>query len=182
MHKIKSVFSYLIIGFLLIYISLTFFPEEMNDAIGFRTFIVLSNSMEPVLNQNDLIIMHEIKESEIKVGDIISFNVYIPELGKDAYVTHYIGDIKETDSGKVYYTNGSFQEDGEYDEWKDKDNQPYDITYQDIKGKYVFKIPYVGFVQSAFRNNVILSLVIANGFVLYILWEYIKEKNDEDNI
>ncbi len=177
MSAIKNIMYYILVIFLVIYVSiLAFSPDRMIEFIGFRAFIVLSNSMEPTINIEDMVICKRVDEEDLDIGDVITFNVYIPEMDSLVYVTHYIGNIEESDGVKIYYTRGEQQAENTYDEWKDKDGNPVDITFDDIEGRYFFKIPYIGHVKNALTEPVILTLVILNGGVIYILVKYIRRK------
>ena len=71
-----------------------FAPDKTVDIIGYKTFIVISSSMEPDIMVNDMIIIRKTKEEDLSVGDAITFNVYLKELESVSKVTHYIGDIR----------------------------------------------------------------------------------------
>lgn len=181
MEFLKKVFFNILIGVLVIYIAILLVsPEVMMDVFGFRTFIVLTPSMEPVLNIEDMIITVRTDEDELEVGDIISFNAYIPALHSEQMITHYIGKIEDTSEGKVYYTRGTFMEEDEYDEWTDENGDPYLITYDEIEGRYLFKIPYVGYVNNLFSNQTMVLLIAVNGAIIYILVRYLRRDEDED--
>ena len=49
-------------------------PNEVPQFFGIKTFVIVSGSMEPNIHVQDVIVVEEVEESEIKVGDIISFD------------------------------------------------------------------------------------------------------------
>lgn len=150
------------------------------DTVGFRAFVVLSNSMEPRINVDDLIIIRRVDEPKLEVGDIITIVVYIPEIGEETYVTHYLGAIETSGDENVYRTRGINLAEDEYDDWVDDDGEPIVLTFDDIEGKYLFRIPYVGYLQRALNSKVILGLLLVNFGVIYLLVKYIKRNDTED--
>lgn len=176
MEKVKNFFYYFIIGVLIIYVLiLAISPEDMMDLIGFRTFIVLSDSMDPTIQKDDLIIVRDIAESELEVGDIITFYVYIDEQGSRSYVTHYIHEIDTTGDVPRYTTIGENREEDEYDHWVDAFGNEIKLTFYDIEGEYVFRVPYVGYLQRAFSNRIFMGLILLNGIVIYFTVRYIRK-------
>lgn len=136
---------------------------------GYRTFIVLSDSMEPEIKMNDLIISKKAKENNLELGDIITFKVYISEFDREVYVTHYIGDIVTTDDTTVYKTRSINLDTNQFDQWFDKDNELIEITFEDIKGEYLFKIPYIGYIQKLFKDNQIIAFIFVLGGIGYLV-------------
>lgn len=181
MDFLKSFLYYAFIILVVLYIALVAFsPEKMMDVVGFRTLVVLSPSMEPKLMEKDMIITRKVAEEDLEVGDIITFSVYIRELGQEELVTHYLSAI-ETNGTNTYYRSRRYSlPEGESDEWLDDDLNPINITFDDIEGKYLFKIPYVGYLQDALQNKVILALILVNGFVIYLIVKQFSRDKDED--
>jgi signal peptidase len=183
MRKIKNILYYTIIiglvGYILI---LVFVPDSMTEIVGFRSFFVLSNSMEGVINEEDLVVIKQVDEEDIEEGDIITFYIYLDGLGAEGFVTHYVGEIVETENGKVYYTHGTRTPDGIYDEWIDESGDPLPLTYDYIEGEYLFRIPYLGYVKNALTNPLMLGLITLNGTVIFVLVSYLKNgKEDEES-
>jgi len=178
---LKNLLYYVVVFFLVIYVLiLALNPSKMIDIVGFRTFMVLSNSMEPKINVNDMIIITKASEDSLVVGDIITFEVYIPELNADDYVTHYIAAINDVDGVLTYETRRHSAPENLFDDWVDENGDEIDITFDNIEGKYLFKIPYVGYFQSALSNKIILALVVVNGGVVYLLIQYLKKDEEEE--
>lgn len=174
---LKSFLYYTFVFFITLYILLVAFsPEKMMDVIGFRTFIVLSDSMEPKLNVNDMILLRSVTEDDLDVGDIITFEVYIPEIKSDVFVTHYIGAIDQQQDTTIYKTRRIGLKEDESDNWVDENGDPILITFRDIEGKYLFKVPFIGYIQQAFSNKVIVVLVLINSGVIYLIFKMIRKK------
>lgn len=100
------------------------FNNQLPMPFGFGASVVLSPSMDPTLKVNDLVFVTA--EDEYQVGDIV---VYQDE---STLVIHRIISI----DGDMIRTKG------------DANNTPDldPITVDDIKGKYTFRIPFVGFI------------------------------------
>lgn len=175
---IYNITTFAIIGFLSVHIILNkFMPNNVINILGYQTLVVLSPSMEPEIRVNDQVIIRKTTAEKIEVGDIITFEVYIPELRTTGYVTHYVADIGvNTDGELVYYTQGADAEPGEYDKWRQADGMYEDITYSNIIGEYWFKIPFIGYSRYIFNNPILLGVVSLNAVVVYYGLRYIKRE------
>ena len=49
-------------------------PNETPDFFGYKSFVIVSGSMEPTIMTGDAILVKEVPQSEIKENDIISFS------------------------------------------------------------------------------------------------------------
>ncbi|MFO7968767.1 MAG: signal peptidase I [Candidatus Izemoplasmatales bacterium] len=178
--KIANVFFYALVILLVYYLFLEIvMPRKTIDYIGFKTFVVLTPSMEPEINVNDMIIVKKTKQENIEVGDTITFEVYIQDLGKEVFVTHYVADIDQSGDEVIYYTQGANAEDGEYDDWVDEDNQEINITYDDIAGEYVFKVPNLGLLSRMFQDPYMLGFIVLDVIIIYFLIKVIIKKKDD---
>lgn len=125
-----------------------------------KSYIVLSGSMEPEINVGDIVIVKKAKQEEIRVGDIVSFT------SGNVMVTHRIVEIADN-NGKIEYTT------------KGDNNNTEDlrtITYQDIVGKYNYKIPKIGYAILFIQQNLLLVILV---FVFLIVFIVTKPKRDE---
>ncbi|MCK5732296.1 MAG: hypothetical protein KAH13_04700, partial [Tenericutes bacterium] len=109
----------------------------------------------------------------------ITFKTYIRELGADSYVTHYIGAIQILDGQTIYKTQGEGQETGDYDEWVNSDLSPDEITFNNIEGKYLFKVPYIGNIISVFNDPILLALLFGNIIIIVVIVKYVKKIRNE---
>lgn len=177
MKKLVNILFYAISIFLILFIFFeVFMPNKTIDYLGIKTYIVLTPSMEPDINVDDMIVVRKVKEEDIKEGDAISFEVYIRDLGREAIVTHYVGDIVEVDGELVFKTRGAQAEDGVFDQWMDENNQEVDITYDEIVGTVFFRLPYLGHAVKIVRSPVMLGLLGLNIIIVYALVRVIKHK------
>lgn len=188
-----NILFYLISGLLLISILLELFaPDKTIDIIGFKGFVVVSRSMEPVINVNDLVIVTKTNESSLEPGDIISFYAYLPTIHEDNegniiyeknVVTHYLGELITDGENTIIKTYGTANNEGEYDQWNDAYGNPTDLTTEDVLGRVSLTIPKVGFVilfaMILVQNPVFLALILTNIVILIVLIKVIRKPKDK---
>ena len=179
----KKILSNAIIVLLILYIIITLFVPKLSMTIfGFRSFIVVSSSMEPDIHVNDMIFVRRPKEDNLEERDVITFLVYIPEVQEESYVTHYIGEITTDEFGTtIYKTQGATKAPGDYDDWTDSEGNPVDITFDDIEGEYLFRIPYIGYVVTMLQDPIFVALLLVNGTIIYFLVKTIKQSFHKDD-
>ena len=111
---------------------------------GYKAYIIKSDSMEPSIKSGDVVIVEKIPEENIQVGDIITFKK------NTEIITHRISRIEEEANIKRYVTKGD-------------NNNLEDIekvTYEDIKGKNVIIIPYLGKIINMLENKIIFLIIL----------------------
>ncbi len=181
--KILAAIGYVFLFLLAINVVVTVFvPEKSMEYLGYRSLLVLSDSMEPEIELNDLVVIISIDEENIEVGDIITFSVYIPELREEAFVTHYVAAIEENELGEtIYKTHGAQAEPDVYDQWRDAEGNSIDITFEDIEGQYFFHVGFVGDIIVALRNPIFLAMIVITITMVGITINYIRNtRNDDD--
>ena len=142
---------------------------------GFRIFTVVTESMVPVYNVGDAILVEQIDAEKYKVGDDIT---YIGLVGsfKDRIVTHRIISIEEnnnSENGKyIIQTQGI------------ANNEPDPkINETQIYGKVIYKIKLISKLNSVIGNMYSMYFIIIVPMALMIFFEFIfkrKEDDDED--
>lgn len=137
-------------------------PESTPDVFGYKTFTVVSGSMEPTINIDDVIIVKTVDKKDIQINDIITFNI------DGEIITHRVMDYKVIQDEVIYTTKGD-------------SNEVTDIqlvNYRNIEGKYLFKIPKVGKLLSLMKNKYIFSLI----FILLIICYIVQKKTSQKKI
>lgn len=178
--SIKNIIFYVFTFFIASYIILeVFMPTKTVDVLGFKSYVIVSSSMEPDIMVNDLIIIRKVQEDKLNIRDKIAFFVYIPELGEKSTVTHYLADIEDNNGERIYKTQGASKGPGDYDQWKDEDNQDIDITYSDIEGRVALVIPNFGHAVNIIKDPISIGLIFINGFIIYLLIKTFKKKDIE---
>lgn len=131
-------------------------PSRTPDFFGYKSFVIVSGSMEPTIKKGDAILVKEVPEEEIKTNDIISFTQ------GETNVTHRIIEIVEENGIKKYKTKG----DNNNTEDKEK------ILYEQIEGKYQFKISQFGIVTEILKSKITLMILI----IIIIFINYYKAR------
>ena len=132
--------------------------HDFNGIFGYKAYNITTNSMEP----NIILIKKPRNEEKIKVGDIVSF------FNDGQTITHRIVDITDTNGVKRYITKG------------DNNNVPdlQKISFEQIEGVEVLRIPYLGQIVSALENQVILLIIILLILIIYLYSLDKKEKSE----
>ena len=124
---------------------------------GIGAAVVLSGSMEPVINVDDLVIV--VKTDNYEVGDIIVF-----QEGRIA-ITHRIVEIND----EYVITRG---------EANNTNDTP--LSYEQIKGKVIMVIPYVGYVIHKIQTPLGTFLIFGLAIILFEL-SFINKKEQDNN-
>ena len=147
--KIISIYIYIII-IPIIVINITLIvksfirPNKIPDFIGYKNFVIVSESMEPTIMVGDAIFVKKVPEKEIKINDIISFH------DGECINTHRIVGVYEENGIKMYRTKG----DNNRGEDKEK------VSYSQIEGKNLFKINNFGNLIKVLQSKVTLAILI----------------------
>ena len=162
-----------ILGLLIVYIiGMRFFPTQLKEFVGYQTFVILTDSMEPTIPVGSLVLVRNIKEGqEIPENTIVSFQV--DRLGVDSVFTHYYRKKEADETGQErYFTQGETAD--RYDDY---------ITYrEDLIGTYVLHIPFAGrfvqFLQSPFAFFE-LGITMFIMVIYSILWDQFDKEEKE---
>ena len=168
-EKIRKKMKYLYIPLIIILLlgcSSIFFQKfiEKNKYInffGYKTFIVLTGSMEPSINAGDLVIVKGAEKNNIKPGDVITYSVGNTE----QTVTHRVTEIVEKNNKTYYKTKGD-------------NNNSVDselIQYENVLGTMSFKIGKLGLLVNALKTT---GGIAAIALIIIIAWVYSSKKND----
>jgi signal peptidase I len=104
---------------------------------------VVSGSMEPVLQVGDLIILKGVEPEDIVVGDIIVFNPVVV----DKLIVHRVVEIIEenvVESDLDEFVVYSYRTKGD-NNVTNQNIDPWIVHQKHVYGKYVFRIPYLGY-------------------------------------
>jgi len=121
----------IILGLLLCFVLLAvLIPSVFSGSLA----IVRSSSMEPAMRAGALAVMLPIDPEDVKVGDIITFD---PPWDPDVIVSHRVMAVHR-DGQLLFDTKGDAVE----------ETDPYYVPAQNVHGKVVFSIPYLGYAAS----------------------------------
>ena len=135
---------------------------------AYNLFLVRSESMKPAINMGDMIITGPLNgpiNGDVEPGTVVTYQY------KKETITHRVQSV----DGETMVTKGDAVEDPD----------PWSVSMSDVKGVYLFKIPYVGYVTSFVqtRNGWFLTIIApAAVLVLWLAKDIVKEafRSDED--
>ena len=157
----------IIVATIMIVLSLNLLTSKSDTffkLVGFRTYTVLSGSMEPTYSPGDVIITKHKSKSDIKVDDIVTF------IEDDSVITHRIVEQSE----KGYITKG--------DNNNTEDTQI--LTPENIIGEVVFGIPKIGYMIDFLSKPMVIAVeMILLGLVViyYVIKEDKRNKKTQIN-
>lgn len=118
---------------------------------GIEAYSVISGSMEPKYPVGSLIYVKEAEPSEIEVGDVITF-----VLKNETPATHRVIGIDE--ENQKFYTKGDAN-----------DTEDAPVHFNNLIGKPIFKIPYLGYIAYYIQHPPGMYVAIAIGACLLLL-------------
>lgn len=137
------------------------YPNSPLTFFEYQLYVDVTNSMVPTLHANDIVIVKKCKEEDIHVGDIITFRE------GNTTVTHRVIQMITMGEQIKYKTKG------------DNNNLEDDrlITYEEIEGKYHFKIRHLGFfITDKISFVLLVLLILIFSCFPYHLLDFSKEK------
>ena len=165
-YAVIVVLIFLGIFFAYYFISLKLYEKNPTVNIPkFGLYTIISPSMEPNVKVYDVVVdLNIFNEDDVKKGDIITF-VSNSNVSKGLTVTHRVVDIiTNSDGSKSYITKGD-------------NNLKADqatVSYKDVLGKVLFKIPQLGRVQFLIADKFGWLLVILIPALGVIIYDFIK--------
>lgn len=183
-QTIKTVLFYLVTLFLLVYVSLSLFlPEKVIDVFGFQltTISTATESMVPTIEPGDIIMLKDVDEEDIEENDIISFYNYARgtnSQGQEVWVKIRIVHrlIEIDDETGAYITQGD--NNSSIDTIYDENGDITDLTYDQVIGAYVFRVPFIGTIVSGLRNPLLVGLLIVNVGIIVVIVKLVKKKDE----
>jgi len=138
--------------------------NEVPSVGGFLPLIVLTDSMEPVIDGGDLIICHTAEAEEIKTGDIIAF---FDHAGNGtSIVTHRVLEIVE-ENGTI-----SFRTKGDNNNAEDKMLVPQDK----LVAVYKTRIAGAGHVAMFMQSPTGLIVCVVLPIILFVAYDVVRRK------
>jgi len=125
---------------------------------GWRAFIVMSGSMEPIIKTGSLVITQQIRPTILKTDDIITF---ISPTKKRKFITHRIAAVKHNGSVTIFKTKGD----------KNKSQDNWQLAGGGVVGKVVWTIPYVGYFFTFSKTRIGIALLILVPSLLILVSE-----------
>ena len=150
--KIKNILTNVLVGVVAIF-AITLASLRI---LGFKTFTVMSGSMQPVFKTGSLIYVSPMNVNSLKEGDIITYLV-----NEKTVATHRIVEIIEEAEvdGK---TTRRFRTKGDANSSVDAKL----VHENNVIGKLSFSIPFLGFIASYIQRPPGIYLAIVVGILL----------------
>ena len=139
-------------------------PNQTPDFFGYKSFVIMSGSMEPTIKKGDAILVKEVPENAIRMNDIISFTTQ-----NKTNVTHRIIGIAEENGKRKYTTKG------DNNNTEDKER----ITYEQIDGKYQFKMSQFGVIINILKSKFTLMILVLIIILITCYKSRIKKRKEQ---
>lgn len=135
-------------------------PDEVPGFLGYKPFIVLSDSMLPTISSGDLVLVKEVDVEKLEQGDVIAFRE------GTSVVTHRIVEVMNEGDAKRFRTKG------------DNNNvaDPLLVRPEMVEGVYLLGIPGLGRAAMFIQTPVGMTLVIALPLILFVTYEAVRRK------
>ena len=154
LKKVCNTISTIILIFLVVIGGLLLVPQ----LVGYKTFVIVSGSMEPNIPVGSLVYAKEVPFDEIQVDDIVSY-----QISSSTTVTHRVAEINQDVQEVV--TKGDAND--------VVDANP--VSYSHIIGKVAFSIPILGSISLYMRSIIGVISIICLLIILFLL-EYLPDK------
>ena len=156
-----------IIAIILIYNIILIIISSINgkdfSILGYKAYIVNTNSMEPTIKVGDIVIIKKVKAEKLNQGDVITFTQ------EGEVITHRITKIETEEKSTQYVTKGD----------NNNTEDTLKIKYEDIIGKEILTIPQLGKAMQLLDSKIILLIIIL--IILICAFVKIKKKEKLEN-
>ena len=163
MSKAKKIFNIIttiiLIALIVLVASMFFarFSGRSPSVFGLHFYRVATDSMEPTLMVGDVIVVKETPADDLAKGDIVTYKALVGEMAGQEITHRVVTDPEVSDGRYTYQTQG------------DASGAPLDpkITYDQIVGRFVCKLPIIDKLYSFFLTPFGLIAVVALIIVLF---------------
>lgn len=145
--------------FLIIIVAWQRITDSNKSVYGYRLFRIISGSMVPEYNIDEIVVCKDIDVNNIKVGDVVVYRGRIGELN-NKLIMHKVVDINQQDHGLTFHVKGI-------------QNTASDPNVQSgqIVGKVVFKSQFLTHIYSLatslYSSFFIVIVLVINVFVSF---------------
>lgn len=148
-----SKISNIVVPILFIILSLNIMTtksDKLFEIIGYRSYTVLSGSMEPKFYPGDIVITKHKNKTDIKINDIVTYRD-----NDGVIITHRI--IEETPEGYITKGDNNNVEDADI------------LTKENIIGEVKFSIPKIGYVMNFLSKPMVIAaeMILLAVFILF---------------
>ena len=125
--------------------------------------VIMTDSMSPKIEPMSLIIVDRRKPDVYEVDDIITFSTFVKDDEFKSIITHRVAEIIDNNGSISYRTKPEAE--GLIDRWM--------ITNDDIIGKVIYIIPYVGILVLGTQRMMFPIIIIANLIIYALLLQHL---------
>jgi len=135
-------------------------PDKVPSFLGYKPFIVLSGSMEPVFFPGDLVLIKEVSADSLEEMDIIAFRV------GDSVITHRIMEINEIDGTPRYVTKG------------DNNNiaDTVAVLPEMVEGRFILSVSKLGNFALFMQTPAGMVIFVVAPLILYIFYDIMRRR------
>lgn len=141
--------------------------DEVPKIGGYCPLIVLTGSMEPEINDGDMIIVKQINGNDVKLNDVIAF--YDPDGNGQSILTHRVIEIINDEDGLSFRTKG--------DANNTDDRLP--VKSDKLVGIYKTRIKGAGNIAMFMQTTTGLIVCVLLPLVLLVGYDIIRRKKYE---
>ena len=164
--NVLRIIATIILIFLLLNTILQRFMPQDSNLIKYRTYNIVTRSMEPELIVGDIILVKKVDPKDINVGDNITFQGTLGDM-KGKTITHEVINIRQEQGKYVFTTQG-------------KSNLSIDpeVWEQLVFGKVVYKFKILSFLSRLIKTWYGFLFIVAIPLIT-LLYTEIKEMRKE---
>ena len=132
-----------------------FSPDGVPTVAGHRLLVVLSGSMKPAFDAGDIVVVREFDPRTALPGQIVTFR---DPTSPRVLITHRVAEVVREGHAVFYRTKGDAND--------VVDAEP--VPWQNVIGRVVLHIPYVGYLVSFVRTvpGLLLSIMLPGAIIL----------------
>lgn len=147
--KILNSFVICIIAILALNLATTK-SDKLFEIIGFRSYTVLSGSMEPKFYPGDMVITQHKNKADIQINDVVTFRD-----NEGVIITHRI--MEKTPEGYITKGDNNNVEDADI------------LTEDNIIGEVKFSIPKIGYIMNFLSKPMVVAveMILLAGFIFF---------------
>lgn len=173
-EKVKVVFGWIgyvatliLLAYLIFYFVFNLVSPNLTARyMGFKGYVILTDSMEPKLVPNDFVFITAYDFDDLKEGDIVAF--VDPN---DNVVVHYMAEWTVNERGDKCFRTRPADPEASMDYWR--------ITKDKFVGIYSGRIPKLGGVLRVVGSPIGLIAIVVIGVSIYLIVHIVKKDNKE---
>jgi signal peptidase len=155
MKKVLGWLATVVLGIIVAGLAFIYFSPDYN------IYLVRSESMVPAISMGDMVVAGPTDNpfgKEVSAGSVVTY-----ERGNEL-ITHRVLSV----DGEALLTKGDAVEDPD----------PWAVTMSDVRGVYLFRIPYAGYLSNFVRTRTgwLLAIIIPAGIVLGLIFREIRKE------